>query len=189
MKKVKLGKVLEVKRGMSLSGEYYSEEGELIRLTLGNFGYPGGGFKDNTSKKDIYFNGSVRPEFILSEGDIITPLTEQVPGLLGETAFIPETGKYIQSGDIGLVIPKEDVLDKHYCYYLLSSPYIKRQLGMGAQQTKIRHTSPDKIMDCEAYLPDYDEQTQIGQFLSLIDKKIRINNQINDNLSQSVMVA
>ena len=37
MQKIKLGKVLDVKRGCSLSGEYYSCEGELVRLTLGNF--------------------------------------------------------------------------------------------------------------------------------------------------------
>ena len=189
MKKVKLGEVLEVKRGMSLSGDYYSEEGELIRLTLGNFNYPGGGFKDNTSKNNIYFTGQVRPEFILNKGDIITPLTEQVSGLLGETALIPESGKYIQSGDVGLVTPKEGLLDRLYCYYLLASPLIKRQLGAGAQQTKIRHTSPDKIMDCEAYIPDYLQQKKIGKLLASIDEKIKVNNEINDNLYQSAMVA
>ena len=42
IKKIKLGDVLDVKRGASLSGEYYSETGEKIRLTLGNFNYPSG---------------------------------------------------------------------------------------------------------------------------------------------------
>ena len=88
MKKVKLGDVLDVRRGTSLAGEYYSEQGNLIRLTLGNFNYPRGGFQENTAKKDIYFVGSVNPAFILKAGDIITPLTEQVSGLLGETATI-----------------------------------------------------------------------------------------------------
>ena len=50
MKRIKLGEVLDVKRGASLAGEFYSERGEKIRLTLGNFKYPGGGFKQNTSK-------------------------------------------------------------------------------------------------------------------------------------------
>ena len=72
MNKVKLGEVLDVKRGASLSGDYYSESGEKIRLTLGNFDYPNGGFKENTSKSDIYFTGEVKPEFILKKGDIIT---------------------------------------------------------------------------------------------------------------------
>ena len=76
MKKYKLGELLDVTRGASLSGEYYSTEGEFIRLTLGNFDYQNGGFKENTSKDDLFFTGTVKPQFILNEGDIITPLTE-----------------------------------------------------------------------------------------------------------------
>ena len=129
MKKVKLGDVLDVRRGTSLAGEYYSEQGNLIRLTLGNFNYPRGGFQENTAKKDIYFVGSVNPAFILKAGDIITPLTEQVSGLLGETATIPESGKYIQSGDIGLVVPDETKIDKRFAYYLVASPIVRKQLG------------------------------------------------------------
>lgn len=182
MNKVKLGEVLDVKRGASLSGDYYSESGEKIRLTLGNFDYPNGGFKENTSKSDIYFTGEVKPEFILKKGDIITPLTEQVAGLLGETARIPEDDLYIQSGDVGLVIPNESKLDNKYAYYLLASPLIKRQLGAAAQQTKIRHTSPDKIKDCEAWLPSLEYQKKAGELLDDINFKMKCNNKINAEL-------
>ena len=127
MKKVKLEEILDVKRGASLSGKFYSTKGDKVRLTLGNFDYPNGGFKKNTSKEDIYFTGPVKKEYILKKGDIITPLTEQVAGLLGETARIPENDLYIQSGDIALIIPREKVLDKKFAYYLISSPIIKKQ--------------------------------------------------------------
>ena len=183
MRKVILGEVLDVKRGASLSGEYYATEGNLVRLTLGNFNYPGGGFKKNTSKSDIYFNGPVKPEHILKKGDIITPLTEQVAGLLGETATIPESDKYIQSGDVGLVIPNEKLLDRRFAYYLLASPIIKKQLGAAAQQTKIRHTSPDAIKACEAWIPeDIGTQKAIGQLLDDINDKITNNNAICSDL-------
>ena len=36
--KYKLRDLVDVTRGMSLSGQFYAEEGEFIRLTLGNFG-------------------------------------------------------------------------------------------------------------------------------------------------------
>lgn len=179
MKKVKLGDVLSVKRGASLSGDYYATEGDKIRLTLGNFNYPSGGFKNNTSKENIYFTGNVRDEFVLKKGDIITPLTEQVAGLLGETARIPEDDLYIQSGDIGLVTPKLGKLDPNFAYYLLPSPSIKYQLGAAAQQTKIRHTSPDKIEDCIAWIPeDIEDQKKIGVFLDMLNSKITNNNSI-----------
>lgn len=178
MKKIKLGEILDVKRGTSLSGEFYAEQGERIRLTLGNFNYPAGGFKQNVSKINIYFTGEVKQEFILKKGDIITPLTEQVSGLLGETARIPEDNKYIQSGDIGLVIPYENRVDNSFVYYLISSPVVKKQLDAAAQQTKIRHTSPEKIKDCEVWLPDIKYQKSAGILLDVINKKIECNNKI-----------
>lgn len=182
MRKIKLGDVLDVKRGTSLSGEFYAEAGERIRLTLGNFNYPSGGFKENTSKKNIYFTGDVKEEFILKKGDIITPLTEQVSGLLGETAKIPKDDLYIQSGDIGLIIPNEKLLNRLFAYYLLSSPIVKKQLDSAAQQTKIRHTSPEKIKDCEVWLPDMEHQKRTGILLDAINEKIINNNKINDEL-------
>ena len=188
MKKYKLRNLIDVKRGCSLSGEYYSTKGDLIRLTLGNF-QESCGFKENNSKDDIFFTGPVRDEFILNKGDIITPLTEQVPGLLGATARIPESGKYIQSGDVALVKCISNDLDDGYCYYLISSDIVRRQLGAAAQQTKIRHTSPEKIKDCIVFLPKKHEQIKIAQLLDNINCKIELNNAINDNLAQSAMVA
>ena len=174
MEKVLLGDVLDVQRGASLSGEFYAELGVRIRLTLGNFDYPNGGFKKNTSKKDIYFNGPINSKFILKKGDLITPLTEQVAGLLGTTAFIPEDDLYIQSGDIGLVTTNENRLLRKYAYYLLNSSVIKKQLGAAAQQTKIRHTSPDAIKSCIAWIPNIDQQLRITNILGTNDKKIEI---------------
>ena len=182
LKKYKLGDLVEVTRGMSLSGQFYSETGTLIRLTLGNFNMNGGGFKENTSKTDLYFTGPVKEEYILQEGDIITPLTEQSLGLLGTTAKIPESGKYIQSQDVALVKCKEGLIDPNFCYYLISSNLIRQQLSAAAQQTKIRHTSPDKIKECTVWVPDLENQKRIGRILADIDSKITVNRQINDNL-------
>ena len=59
---------------------------------------------------------------------------------------------------------------------------MKQQLSAAAQQTKIRHTSPDKIKDCTVWIPSLDVQKRIGRILTDIDNKIAINRQINDNL-------
>lgn len=136
MKKYKLGELIEISRGASLSGECYATKGEYIRLTCGNFDYRNNCFKENTSKDNLYYVGEFKPEFLLEEGDIITPLTEQAIGLLGSTALIPESGKYIQSQDVAKVTCNEELLDKKYAFYLLSSDIVKQQLSAGAQQTK-----------------------------------------------------
>lgn len=188
MKKIKLGDVLDVRRGCSLSSKFYSGTGKYIRLTLGNFNYPDNGFKNNDSKDDLYFVGNVRNEFILHKGDIITPLTEQVCGLLGNTATIPESDKYIQSGDIGLIVPNILLLNKRFSYYLVSSPLVKKQLDAGSQQTKIRHTSPKYIKNCIAFIPELENQEKISKLLDNINLKISNNKRINDNLLQILIV-
>lgn len=181
--KYKLGEILDVTRGASLSGEYFASQGDYVRLTCGNFDYQNNCFKYNTSKDNLYYTGNFKSDFLMKEGDIITPLTEQAVGLLGSTAWIPESDKYVQSQDVAKVVPKENLLDKKFCYYLISSRIVKQQLSIAAQQTKIRHTSPDKIKDCTVWIPSLKEQARIGQFLYDIDSKIALNRQINDNLS------
>ena len=47
LKKSRLGELIEVTRGTSLSGEYYSTKGEHIRLTCGYFDYHNNCFKEN----------------------------------------------------------------------------------------------------------------------------------------------
>ena len=182
LKKSRLGELIEVTRGASLSGEYYSTKGEYIRLTCGNFDYHNNCFKENTSKDNLFYTGEFREEFLLEKGDIITPLTEQAIGLLGTTARIPKSGKYIQSQDIALVKCKAGKIDPTFCYYLISSRLVRNQLSAAAQQTKIRHTSPDKIKACTVWIPELDEQITIGRLLASLDEKIQLNKRINDNL-------
>ena len=182
LKKYKLGEILDVTRGASLSGEFYATEGEYIRLTCGNFDYQNNCFKENKSKDNLYYTGDFRSEFLMEKGDIITPLTEQAIGLLGSTAIIPESGKYIQSQDVAKIICKEDLLDKDFAFYLIPSTLVKQQLSAAAQQTKIRHTSPDKIKDCTVWIPELAEQKRISKLLRSLDCKIGLNRAINQNL-------
>ena len=182
MKKYKLGELIEVSRGASLKGDFYAASGKYIRLTCGNFDYRNNSFKENTSKDNLFYIGEFKTEFLLEKGDLITPLTEQAIGLLGSTAWIPESGKYIQSQDIAKITCKEELLEKKFAYYLISSNMVKQQLSAAAQQTKIRHTSPDKIKDCTVWLPSLEKQKQIGQLLFDLDRKIELNRAINHNL-------
>lgn len=150
LKKYKLGEILDVTRGASLSGEFYATEGKYIRLTCGNFDYQNNCFKENKSKDNIYYVGDFKPEFLMEKGDIITPLTEQAIGLLGTTAIIPESGKYIQSQDVAKIICTEDLLDKDFAFYLISSALVKQQLSAGAQQQKFvtLHLIKSRIAQC-----------------------------------------
>lgn len=175
MRKCKLGSLMNVTRGASLSGEYYSSAGALKRLTLANFDYSRNCFKEDLGKNNLFYLGKVDPRFVLKSGDIITPLTEQTPGLLGTTAIVPEDGKYIQSQDVALIRPDKSVLDEDFAFYLVSSKTVRNQLGAQSQQTKIRHSSPDKIKDCWVFVPSLSVQKSIGSFLKCLDRKIALN--------------
>ena len=181
MKRYKLGELMEVTRGMSLSGDFYATEGNLMRLTLGNFDYRNNCFKDDKSKENLFFIGDVKEEFVLKKDDIITPLTEQAIGLLGSTAKIPCDDKYIQSQDIAL-IKCSGKLHPDFAFYLIPSKLVRNQLSAAAQQTKIRHTSPAKIKDCTVWIPEYSKQKYIGKLLSSLDDKIALNKKINAKL-------
>ena len=80
------------------------------------------------------------------------------------------------------IICKEDLLDKDFAFYLISSALVKQQLSAAAQQTKIRHTSPDKIKDCTVWIPELAEQKRISKLLRSLDCKIELNRAINQNL-------
>ena len=73
-------------------------------------------------------------------------------------------------------------MDHLFCYYLVSSDVVKKQLSAAAQQTKIRHTSPDKIKDCTVWIPELELQKKIGKTLYDIDQKIALNTRMNAEL-------
>ena len=170
----KLGELLRVTRGASLAGTGYADDGRYLRLTLANF-HEKGGFKDFKSTQGKYFVAPFDSRFLMHKGDLITPLTEQSPGLLGSVAFIPCDNLYIQSQDVGLITCSAEKLDKAFAYYLFLTHSVREQISARSQQTKIRHTSPDKIADVEVYLPDLPTQLRIAGVLGSLDEKIALN--------------
>lgn len=159
--KQKLGNLLTVTRGASLPGTGYSDKGRYLRLTLANIKEEGG-FKEFKSTQGKFFTGTFDHKFIMHKGDLITPLTEQSPGLLGSVAFIPFDDLYIQSQDIGRVNCNTERIDKRFAYYLFLTHSVRKQISARSQQTKIRHTSPAKIADIKVYIPDLPNQLLIA---------------------------
>lgn len=68
LKKYKLGEILDVTRGASLSGEFYAAKGEYVRLTCGNFDYQNNCFKENKAKDNLYYIGDFKPDFFTERG-------------------------------------------------------------------------------------------------------------------------
>ena len=113
MNKVKLGDLLKIKHGYAFKSENYVDEGEYALVTLANIS-ASNNFQFNKAKTTFY--GETFPDdFILNEDDMIMPLTEQVVGLFGNSAFVPkidEISSYFISSKYFITNTKRCLLGK-----------------------------------------------------------------------------
>lgn len=177
---VKLKNKLQVKHGFPFKSEFFSYKGETIVLTPGNF-YEKGGFKKEIGKEKFYI-GEVPEDYLLRENDLIVAMTEQAVGLLGSCAIIPESNIYLHNQRLGLITTDENYLLKGYVYYLFQTKFIREQIRLTSSGTKVKHTSPERLYDLKAPLPDVETQRKIYNVLKTLDRKIHVNNKINEEL-------
>lgn len=79
------------------------------------------------------------------------------------------------------VVPNEKIYRK-YLYYTLNNNYMYKKMLNVASGTTIPDLKHSSFYDLEIFLPPLEVQYKIATILSNIDKKIELNNQINDNL-------
>ena len=92
MNKCKLGDLLTIKHGYAFKSGNYVKHSKFALVTLANIS-ESNNFQIDESKTTFY-GADFPKEFILSDGDLVMPLTEQVVGLFGNTAFIPNSDKF-----------------------------------------------------------------------------------------------
>ena len=172
---VALGTAIRVKHGFAFKSQYFSDSGEFVVLTPGNFNEEGG-FRLRPGK-DRFYAGDIPEAYVLDEGDLIVAMTEQGPGLLGSSALIPEGGKYLHNQRLGLVQEIDaGVLDKRFLYYLFNTRPVRGQISGSATGTKVRHTAPERLYQVKVTVPtDVNQQRRIASILSAYDDLIENN--------------
>lgn len=169
-----LGELIHIKHGYAFKSEFFAPEGNHIVLTPGNF-HEEGGFKLR-GDRDRYYTGSYPSEYLLMKGDLIVAMTEQGEGLLGSSALIPESNKYLHNQRLGLVTVKDSAeIDIFYLYKIFNTEDIRHQISASASGVKVRHTSPDRIYKCKVNLPPLPIQQKIAGILSVYDDLIENN--------------
>ena len=173
--KMMLGDAIRVKHGFAFKSQYFSESGEFVVLTPGNFNEEGG-FRLRPSK-DRFYTGEIPEDYVLNEGDLIVAMTEQGPGLLGSAALIPESGKYLHNQRLGLIQEIDNkFLDKYFLYYLFNTRPVRGQISSSATGTKVKHTAPERIYRVKIVVPtDVNQQRRIASILSAYDDLIENN--------------
>lgn len=116
---------------------------------------------------------------LLDKGDIII----SARGTVGEIATIPYPMAFNQSC-YGLRANKE-IVDEDFLYYLIK--YNIRLLKKNTHGSVFDTITRSTFDEIEVDVPDLDVQKKIGYLLSELDKKIELNNKINNNLEQQAM--
>ncbi|MBK9273026.1 MAG: restriction endonuclease subunit S [Flavobacteriales bacterium] len=166
--------LFKVKHGYAFKSKFFADEGAHVVLTPGNF-HEKGGFKEQEDKRKFY-TGDIPQDFILNTGDVIIAMTEQAPGLLGSSAWIPRDGYYLHNQRLGKIIDvNEDEIDLRFLYYLFNTAVVRSQISGSASGTKIRHTAPERIGRVRVAIPAVDEQRRIATILSSYDDLIENN--------------
>lgn len=180
LKRVRLGDVFSIKQGFAFKSSNYVNRSNYRLVTLGNFANDNS-FKFNNDKAK-YYKGNFPNDVELKEMDLILPLTEQVEGLLGNSAFVPNVNNkhfnFVLNQRVGKIICNDKKIDKKFLHYLLSTNLIKDQMEAFAHGTRQRNISPEEIYKIEAYIPTISVQSKIGNFLYSIERKIDNNNKI-----------
>ncbi len=182
---ITLGDAIHVKHGFAFKSQHFSDNGEYIVLTPGNFNEEGG-FRLRPGK-DRFYVGDIPEEYILSKDDLIIAMTEQGSGLLGSSALIPDGDKFLHNQRLGLIQDlDETVLDKKFLYYLFNTRSVRGQISGSATGTKVKHTAPERIYRVLATVPSkVPEQKKIASILSAYDDLIENNRQRIQLLEES----
>ena len=112
------------------------------------------------------------------KGDILY----SVVGSFGKPVYVDFEMPMVFQRHIAILRPKSDVNGK-YLYYTMLNPQFYRMVDKLAIGCSQRTVTLDTLRNIEVSLPDKDIQDKIVGVLSLIDEKIDINNNVNDNLA------
>ena len=115
----------------------------------------------------------------LHKGEV---LYTNIGSQLGNSAIYEFDDEAIITWNVMKLIPNKDIIDNYYLCYLLNSnkPYIK---ALNASST-MPFVSGKALMNVEFEVPDLHTQKKVVKVLKNIEDKIKLNNEINNNLLQ-----
>lgn len=139
-------------------------------------------FEDTMFVPESYYNG-LNENKKAQKGDILY----SVVGSFGKPVYVDFDKQMVFQRHIAILRPKRNV-NARFIYYTMLNPQFYKlvdKLAIGCSQ---RTVTLDALRNIEVNLPDKDIQDKMVGILSLIDEKIDINNNVNDNLEQQIQL-
>ena len=166
--KYKLYEVCKIINGRAYSYDELLDYGKYPILRVGNF---------FSSDKWYYSDMELSPEKYCNKGDLL---------FAWSASFGPkiwEGEKVIYHYHIWKLIPDENIVNKYYLFYWLknSANYIKST----NHGSVMAHLTKKDMENLAIELPDLITQQKVATMLKDLDTKIKINESINDNLSEN----
>ena len=124
----------------------------------------------------------------VKNGDIlITRTSETVDELAMSCVVLKDYPQATFSGFVKRLRPKTTGIayDKYMAFFLRSE-YFRKVINAKTIMTLRASFNEDIFSFLDLYLPDYEEQVKIGDFLYNIEKRIQCNKKINDNLQRQL---
>ena len=186
MKKYKLGEISNIQIS---SVDKKSKDGE-IPVKLCNF-------------VDVYYNYAITKEMVanfmnatarqseidifkLQKGQVALTKDSETRYDIGVPTYIADTFENVILGyHTALVTPNQEILNGKYLNAFLNTKYIQKYFENNATGSGQRYSLSNEVLtNIPIIAPDLPTQKKIGHLFSNIDKKIAINNQINELLER-----
>jgi len=123
-------------------------------------------------------------KYSIKKGDIlVTRTSETIDELAMSCVALKNYPHATYSGFTKRLRPKTiNIAYDKYMAFFLRSKYFRKVIDSNTIMT-LRASFNETIFSfLDIYLPSYDQQVKIGDFLYTIEQKIQLNKQINDNL-------
>ncbi len=129
-------------------------------------------------------NESEFSKFALKKGQVAITKDSETRSDIGMSTYISEDfDDAVLAYHCALITPKEGKVNGKYLNALLNDSYGRKYFANQASGSGQRYTlSKEAIESIKIPLPSMEKQNAIGSFFSDIDRKIELNNCINDNL-------
>lgn len=175
---VKLGKLLDITRGLSYSSEEIECDDGITLINLKNIqGF--GGFRRDGNK---CYNGDYKEAQVVKQGDLVMGVTDMTQDrrTVGSVALIPDiAGVCVISADL---IKIETDINKSFLYCLFRFGNVSKYLSQFANGANVLHLKPEVIKKVKVMMPTQEYIKAFCRIVTPILDEIEMLYQQNDNL-------
>lgn len=109
-------------------------------------------------------------------------ITSEAP--FGEVLYWDSDEKLVLSQRVFGLKARSSICDARYLYYWMRCPYFQRELMGRSTGTTVTGLRQPELLKCAVAVPDLEVQKKMACALSIIDRKIALNNRLNDYLDE-----